>query len=270
MKEHLSINRMHKQLEVSECDGPQESRHFSKSEPAMTQMPLPDTTAGDRTDAWIELDRRFEIEHSKHRHNDGLRRDTATMASNSLSDLRLRYDDFLRSPRFAYADRVAACVDDASHRSSLPRLRVPLSEIRGHDPTLSNALLSDPSRHLRALETVAHDVALEERPGYDLKVGERLKVAIGGPVTGRASSPRELGSSELRRLICVEGVAVKVSPRGTVPVVGSVCRWSRCCHCDGLLMWTNELVADSSFRKPLSTMSPTLPTHSIHFSSSSR
>jgi DNA replicative helicase MCM subunit Mcm2 (Cdc46/Mcm family) len=73
-------------------------------------------------------------------------------------------------------------------------------------------LILDPLRHLRALESIVHDIGLEERPGYDVKLnGERVKVAIGGPVGGRASSPRELGSSELRRLICVEGVAVKVS-----------------------------------------------------------
>lgn len=56
-----------------------------------------------------------------------------------------------------------------------------------------------------------HDIGTEERPGYDIKLkGERVRVAIGGPVMGRACSPRELGSGELRRLICVEGVAVKV------------------------------------------------------------
>ena len=71
-------------------------------------------------------------------------------------------------------------------------------------------LIGDPLRHLRALETVVHDIAGEERPGYDVKLMERVKVAIGGPVMGAAFSPRELGSGELRRLICVEGVAVKV------------------------------------------------------------
>ena len=53
------------------------------------------------------------------------------------------------------------------------------------------------------------EMAGEERPGYDLKVG-RLRVGVGGPVGGKAMSPRELGSGELRRLVCVEGVAVKV------------------------------------------------------------
>ena len=65
------------------------------------------------------------------------------------------------------------------------------------------------------MEVVAHEVGLEERPGYDLKSGAgeegRVRVGIGGPVKGSADGPRELGSAELRRLVCVEGVAVKVS-----------------------------------------------------------
>lgn len=54
-----------------------------------------------------------------------------------------------------------------------------------------------------------HDVAMEERPGYD-KEEVRMKVALGGPVGSKAMGPRELASSSLRRLVCVEGVAVKV------------------------------------------------------------
>ncbi len=53
-------------------------------------------------------------------------------------------------------------------------------------------------------------MAAEERPGYD-KDEVKIRVALGGPVGGKAVGPRELGSGELRRLVCVEGVAVKVS-----------------------------------------------------------
>ena len=53
-------------------------------------------------------------------------------------------------------------------------------------------------------------MAMEERPGYD-KEEVRMKVALGGPVGSKALGPRELASSSLRRLVCVEGVAVKVS-----------------------------------------------------------
>jgi DNA replication licensing factor MCM3 len=38
-----------------------------------------------------------------------------------------------------------------------------------------------------------------------------MRVALGGPIGSKAMGPRELGSASLRRLVCVEGVAVKVS-----------------------------------------------------------
>jgi DNA replication licensing factor MCM3 len=157
--------------------------------------------------------------------------------NNSLLELRASYDEFLRSDRFGYADLIGTAVDDHVQRSQKrqdhppggggggpptpsstlvghPRLRVPLSDLRSHDPRLSNALLRDPLRHLRALESAAHELALEERPGYDLKGDVRVRVALGGPIGGSdrpAMGPRDLGSSSLRRLVCVEGVAVKVS-----------------------------------------------------------
>jgi len=142
-------------------------------------------------------------------------------------ELRLRYDDFFRVERFNYPERIAAAIDDSIHRSrsnsskfanatsSLttpdhPRFRIPLTELRSFDPRLVNSLIRDPLRHLRALEASAHDVAMEERPGYD-KHDVKVKVALGGPVASRPMSPRELASGSLRRLVCVEGVAVKVS-----------------------------------------------------------
>ncbi|KAL7544995.1 hypothetical protein ACHAWF_008363 [Thalassiosira exigua] len=176
----------------------------------------------------------------------------ASGGGNSLLELKARYDDFLREDRFGYPERIGTAVDDCVRRSSggggggggkaggggiggsndasggsltgRPRLRVPLSDLRSFDPRLSNALRRDPLRHVRALESAAHDLAGEERPGYDKDdsadpsaagsgsaTNGRIKVALGGPVGSRALNPRELGSSHLRRLVCLEGVAVKVS-----------------------------------------------------------
>jgi len=169
--------------------------------------------------------------------------------ANSLIELRARYDDFLRHERFNYPERIATSVDDYIQRSTTtaggggkggsekgsttttgvttsnnPRLRIPLSELRSYDARLSNQLINDPLRHLRALEFAAHDIAMEERPGYDKSLNPistttgneasdvRIKVALSGPTnTSHPLNPRELGSSTLRTLICVEGVAVKVS-----------------------------------------------------------
>mmetsp|Transcript_25427 Transcript_25427/g.41319 ORF Transcript_25427/g.41319 Transcript_25427/m.41319 type:complete len:653 (-) Transcript_25427:105-2063(-) len=181
--------------------------------------------------------------------------------ANSLIELRARYDDFLRHERFNYPERIATSVDDYIQRSSAttssggggkgssdkattttgvttsnnPRLRIPLSELRSYDARLSNQLIHDPLRHLRALEFAAHDIAMEERPGYDKSLSAstgsssnneasdvRIRVALSGPTnTSRPLNPRELGSGTLRTLICVEGVAVKVS--GVKPkIVSSV------------------------------------------------
>lgn len=151
------------------------------------------------------------------------------MANNSLLELRTSYDEFLRTDRFGYTDRIGTAIDDHVQRSARkgggtssdnqqsggslighPRLRVPLSDLRSYDTRLSNALLRDPLRHIRAIESAAHEIALEERPGYD-KHDVKMRVALGGPIGSKALGPRELGSSSLRRLVCVEGVAVKVS-----------------------------------------------------------
>jgi DNA replication licensing factor MCM3 len=86
------------------------------------------------------------------------------------------------------------------------------------------------------LEAACHEIAQEVRPGYDkngkiigiyslvassskkhfspssfLLPGVKIKVALSGPVGAAPLSPRGLTSSSLRQLVCVEGVATKVS-----------------------------------------------------------
>ena len=90
-----------------------------------------------------------------------------------------------------------------------------MAEIRSQDPALSIRLRNDPLRHLRALEAACHSLASEARPGYD-KENVRVKVALAGPIDASASSPRSLTSSSLRQLVCVEGVATKVSHDATL------------------------------------------------------
>jgi len=85
-----------------------------------------------------------------------------------------------------------------------------MAELRSVDGQLSQRLRHDPLRHMRALEGACHLIAHEERPGYD-KDGARMKVALSGPIGAAPSSPRQLTSAWLRQLVCVEGVATKVS-----------------------------------------------------------
>ncbi len=56
--------------------------------------------------------------------------------------------------------------------AACPRVKIKLSELRSDNPALERRLINDPLRHLRALEFAVHDVAVEERPGYDEKYGE--------------------------------------------------------------------------------------------------
>lgn len=108
---------------------------------------------------------------------------------NSLEELKPSYEDFLRSPRFTYVDRINTAIDDyaeekESKSSSVtggvgtgcPRVRVKLSDLRSENPVLERRLVSDPLRHLRALEFAAHEIGQDERPGYDDKHGEVLRV----------------------------------------------------------------------------------------------
>jgi len=160
-------------------------------------------------------------------------------------ELRSNYEDFLRADEFSQIQRIATAIDDYnalslrrssqsvnntnnnksstkngtfnkstimshSYSHGCPRVKFPLSELRSTHSELEKQMKGDPQRHLRALESACHLVALEERPGYD-KNRLRIKVSMEGPVGALPHSPRSLLSSFLRRLVCVEGVAIKVS-----------------------------------------------------------
>jgi len=150
--------------------------------------------------------------------------------ANSHAELRSRYEDILRSERFNHLERISNAVDDYNRQSQLnygrkdkgvtsgktltgwgsPRVRIGIGEIRSENHRLAQRLRFDPLRHIRAIESACHAIAAEERPEYD-KNGLKIKVAIAGPILSQPLSPRSLTSSHLRNLVCVEGVATKVS-----------------------------------------------------------
>jgi DNA replication licensing factor MCM3 len=136
-----------------------------------------------------------------------------------LIELRDEFDGFLRQERYSLVDRISTAIDDYVHRSrslsvhgwGCPRVEISMAELRSQDNgQLSQRLRRDPLRHLRGLEAACHEIAQEVRPGYD-KNGVKVKVALSGPVGASPLSPRGLTSSSLRQLVCVEGVATKVS-----------------------------------------------------------
>ena len=107
---------------------------------------------------------------------------------NSLEELKPSYEDFLRSPRFNYVDRINTAIDDYALEkqkkspnetggvgTGCPRVRVKLSELRVENTVLERRLVSDPLRHLRALEFAAHEIGQDERPGYDDKHGKMFE-----------------------------------------------------------------------------------------------
>jgi hypothetical protein len=104
----------------------------------------------------------------------------------SLEDLKLSYEEFFRSPRYNYADRINTAIDDYAESQSktkvtggagtgCPRVKVKLSELRSVNAVLERRLINDPLRHLRALELAAHDIGKDDRPGYDSKNGKAKK-----------------------------------------------------------------------------------------------
>ena len=67
-------------------------------------------------------------------------------------------------------------IDDYTQRSKslsvepwgCPRVDISMAELRTQDNgQLSNRLRRDPFRYLRALEDACHEIAKDERPGYD-------------------------------------------------------------------------------------------------------
>lgn len=73
-------------------------------------------------------------------------------------------------------DRINTSIDDYAHRSKslsvegwgCPRVDISMAELRSQDNgTLSQRLRGDPLPHMRALEAACHEIASENRPGYD-------------------------------------------------------------------------------------------------------
>lgn len=94
------------------------------------------------------------------------------------------------------------------HKAATSSLRIPITPASLRRKGHWNGLRQDPLRHLRALETACTKTATELSPDAS-KVD--WKVSIVGPVGARASSPRELDATSLRQLVCVDGIATKVS-----------------------------------------------------------
>ena len=99
----------------------------------------------------------------------------SSQSSNAVAAKLFSYFSF-PPQRFNYVDKIGTSVDDFVHQSKTqgvegwgcPRVDVNMSELRSQDNgSLSQRLRRDPLPHIRALEAACHDIAMEERPGYD-------------------------------------------------------------------------------------------------------
>jgi hypothetical protein len=79
---------------------------------------------------------------------------------------------FSPSQRIQLADRISTAIDDfhavKGAAAGCPRVSISMAELRSQgDGQLSRHMRFDPLRHLRALEAACHNVATEQRAGYD-------------------------------------------------------------------------------------------------------
>mmetsp|Transcript_1043 Transcript_1043/g.2253 ORF Transcript_1043/g.2253 Transcript_1043/m.2253 type:complete len:788 (-) Transcript_1043:158-2521(-) len=145
-------------------------------------------------------------------------------AAPTHAELRVRFEDFLRSDRFGYDKRIDAAVGLHAANSRTPssggpssqrapRFVLDVGDLRRSDPPLAGGLVRAPLPHIRALEAAAHELASELHPGYDSKrSGSKIRCAVDGTLGGGLHvSPRGLCSATLRRLVALEGVVTKCS-----------------------------------------------------------
>jgi DNA replication licensing factor MCM3 len=91
-----------------------------------------------------------------------------------------------------------------------PRIVVNLSHLRSMNPALVRAMMVNPMAYIVALEDAINDMATEENSKFVRSECE-IKVGFEGSFGSYHVSPRGLLSSNLRSLVCVEGIVTKCS-----------------------------------------------------------
>ncbi|KAM7500663.1 hypothetical protein LguiA_025077 [Lonicera macranthoides] len=92
------------------------------------------------------------------------------------------------------------------------RLIINLAHLFNHEEgdDLARRLLRNPSEYMQSLSDAVTDVARSIDPKY-LKEGEQVLVGFEGPFVSRRVTPRDLLSSFIGSLVCVEGIVTKCS-----------------------------------------------------------
>ncbi|KAF9590057.1 hypothetical protein IFM89_030369 [Coptis chinensis] len=90
------------------------------------------------------------------------------------------------------------------------RLIVDISDLYDYNAELTRRLLRTPSEYLQPFSDALTEVTRNINPKY-LKEGEQVLVGFEGPFVSRRVTPRDLLSSFIGSMVCVEGIITKCS-----------------------------------------------------------
>nr|DAD37486.1 TPA_asm: hypothetical protein HUJ06_008127 [Nelumbo nucifera] len=90
------------------------------------------------------------------------------------------------------------------------RLIIDISDLHDFNTELARRLLKNPSEYIQPFSDALTEVTRNIDPKY-LKEGEQVLVGFEGPFVSRRVTPRELLSSFIGSMVCVEGIVTKCS-----------------------------------------------------------
>ncbi|KAK6917209.1 MCM OB domain [Dillenia turbinata] len=97
-----------------------------------------------------------------------------------------------------------------AHEKRRPRLIINISDLHDYSTDLASRVLRSPSEYMQPFSDAVTEVARNIDPKY-LKEGEQVLVGFDGPFVSRRVTPRDLLSSFIGSMVCVEGIVTKCS-----------------------------------------------------------
>lgn len=104
-----------------------------------------------------------------------------------------------------YIDEIKAMINHKRHR-----LILNISDLHDYRTDLAHRILKNPGEYMQPFSDAATDVSRNLDPKY-LKEGEQILVGFEGPFVSRRVTPRDLLSSFIGSMVCVEGIVTKCS-----------------------------------------------------------
>ncbi|KAJ9690958.1 hypothetical protein PVL29_013223 [Vitis rotundifolia] len=104
-----------------------------------------------------------------------------------------------------YIDEIKAMINHKRRR-----LILNISDLHDYRTDLAHRILKNPGEYMQPFSDAATDVSRNLDPKY-LKEGEQILVGFEGPFVSRRVTPRDLLSSFIGSMVCVEGIVTKCS-----------------------------------------------------------